>query len=310
MMLFDNTISIKEYNDQNLLTALNIALINQYRYRGYRYDSEVNLYYLNSRYYNPETARFINADGNIGQVGNIQSTNMFAYCANNPVMYTDITGYAPWWNWAISGAQLALGIALCFVPGAQGIGISLVVGGSLGLVANALSPAIGQAIGGASSIANGAGAVSTGISILGLGTPGLIGGIALILVGGATAAFGANEIVDAVSGVNYIRRWTGMSDTAYGWTYLGLNVASSIGSIAGRAYNLHATRTPNLGYDGAPNGYHYYDQNGNILFDFDYPHGNITYNHYHGWAGPGMTGRTSGHMSYLELIWWLLGGKS
>jgi RHS repeat-associated protein len=95
MMLFDNTISIKEYNDQNLLTALNIALINQYRYRGYRYDSEVNLYYLNSRYYNPETARFINADGIIGQVGNIQSTNMFAYCANNPVMYTDISGMFP-----------------------------------------------------------------------------------------------------------------------------------------------------------------------------------------------------------------------
>jgi hypothetical protein len=235
--------------------------------------------------------------------------NLYTYCANNPVMYSYITGYAPWWNWAISGGQLALGIALCFVPGAQGIGISLIIGGSLGLIANAVSPAIGQAIGGASSIANGAGAITTGSSILGLGTPGLIGGITLILVGCATAAFGASEIVDAVTGVNYIQSWTGLSDNAYGWTYFGLNVASSIGQIAGRAYNLRATRTPNLGYDGAPNGYHYYDQNGNILFDFDYPHGNIPYNHFHGWTGPGMTGRTGGHMSYLELIWWLLGGK-
>jgi len=103
---FGNTISIKEYNDQNLLTALNIALINQYRYRGYHYDSEVNLYYLNSRYYNPEIGRFINADGIIGQVGNIQSTNMFAYCANNPVMFTDSTGYA-WWHWGLAVVVVA-----------------------------------------------------------------------------------------------------------------------------------------------------------------------------------------------------------
>ena len=39
-----------------------IAEANPYRYRGYRYDPETNLYYLNSRYYNPEVGRFINAD--------------------------------------------------------------------------------------------------------------------------------------------------------------------------------------------------------------------------------------------------------
>jgi len=226
-----------------------------------------------------------------------------------PVMYSDVSGYAPWWSWAISGLQVAIGVALCFVPGAQGLGISLFAGGSLGLIANATTPSIAQAIGGASSLINGYGAISTGISILGLGTPGLIGGLALIIVGGTTTIFGANEIVDSMNGTNYIQTWTGMSDSAYGWTYVGLNIASGIGQVVGNFYHLHATRTPNLGYDGVPNGYHYYDQKGNILFDFDYSHGNITYNHYHGWSGPGMTGRTDGHMSYLELIWWLLGGK-
>ncbi|MDY0209164.1 MAG: RHS repeat-associated core domain-containing protein, partial [Bacilli bacterium] len=52
---------------------------------------------LNSRYYNPEIGRFINADGLLGELGNIQSTNMYAYCANNPVMYSDITGFTPEW---------------------------------------------------------------------------------------------------------------------------------------------------------------------------------------------------------------------
>lgn len=41
--------------------------------------------------------------------------------------------------------------------------------------------------------------------------------------------FGANEIVSAATGTNYIQQWTGMSDTAYGWTYFGLNIASSVG---------------------------------------------------------------------------------
>lgn len=96
---------------------------------------------------------------------------------------------------------------------------------------------------------------------------------------------------------------------SYGWTYTALNIASSVGQVAGRAYNLHNTRVARFGHTGNPKGYHYYDQRGNILFDFDYPHGNINYNHFHGWSGPGMTGRTGGHWNYLELIQWLLGEK-
>ncbi len=214
-----------------------------------------------------------------------------------------------WWSWLISGLQVLGGIALCFVPGAQGIGVSLIVGGGLGLISNAVSPAIGQAIGGASSIANGWGAFSTGLSILGLGIPGLIGGIDLMLVGGATMAFGANEIVAAATGTNYIQQWIGMSDTAYGWTYFGLNLTSSIGQIVGNVYYLESVKSPRIGYDGKSNGFRYKTKNGK-MFDFDYPHGNIRKNHFHGWNGPGLTGRTSGqHWNYLRLIWWLISGR-
>lgn len=224
-------------------------------------------------------------------------------------MYVDPTGHAPWWNWLISGLQVLGGIALCFVPGAQGIGISLIVGGGLGLISNAVSPRIGQAIGGASSITNGWGAFSTGMSILGLGIPGLIGGSVLMIVGATAMAFGVNEVVAAATDTNYIQQWTGMSDTAYGWTYFGLNLASSIGQIAGNTYSLIATRQPRLGYDGQLKGYRYKNLKGKYLYDFDYPHGNISFNHYHGIPGGIMQNRTDGHWNYLRLIWWLITGK-
>lgn len=50
------------------------------------------MYYLQSRYYNPEWSRFINADEYVGQVGTLLSANMFAYCLNNPVNLYDPSG--------------------------------------------------------------------------------------------------------------------------------------------------------------------------------------------------------------------------
>ena len=69
-----------------------IGNLNPIRYRGYYWDSETNLYYLQSRYYDPTTMRFINADGYFSTGQGTNSHNMFAYCENNPVMYSDPTG--------------------------------------------------------------------------------------------------------------------------------------------------------------------------------------------------------------------------
>ena len=65
---------------------------NPFRYRGYYYDTESGLYYINSRYYDPEIGRFLNADGYVTTGQGLIATNMFAYCGNNPVMYVDESG--------------------------------------------------------------------------------------------------------------------------------------------------------------------------------------------------------------------------
>ena len=75
-------------------TTNNIGTKNPLRYRGYYYDTETGFYYLQSRYYDPEICRFINADSLlIAGDDYIQGTNRYAYCYNNPVMYSDPTGY-------------------------------------------------------------------------------------------------------------------------------------------------------------------------------------------------------------------------
>lgn len=66
-------------------------------YRGYYYDAETGFYYLQSRYYDPANRRFINADSYASTGQGFIGTNMFAYCNNNPVMYADDDGSAPWW---------------------------------------------------------------------------------------------------------------------------------------------------------------------------------------------------------------------
>ena len=77
----------------NILTATGtMAQINPLRYRGYYYDTETGFYYLQSRYYDPVTHRFINADSYSSTGQGIIGYNMFAYCNNSPVIQADHTG--------------------------------------------------------------------------------------------------------------------------------------------------------------------------------------------------------------------------
>lgn len=94
-------------------SGLNIATINPIRYRGYYYDNDLGLYYLQSRYYDATIGRFINADGYITTGQGILSHNMYAYCSNNPVMYSDP-----------SGESALLGLFIAYVVVATGIVIA------------------------------------------------------------------------------------------------------------------------------------------------------------------------------------------
>ena len=105
--------------------ASTLGVKNPYRYRGYRYDTETGLYYLQSRYYNPEWGRFVNADGMLGITGEILSPNMFGYCLNNPVNNFDPEGqmaesFAGMYYFGVTNAWNPLGVAV--------LGVAIIIG--------------------------------------------------------------------------------------------------------------------------------------------------------------------------------------
>ena len=85
-------------NDGEALEGLNAAIMAvccPFTYRGYNYDYTTGLYYLQSRYYNPEWGRFLNVDDTnilLATQGEVLGANLFAYCNNNPVYSADYTG--------------------------------------------------------------------------------------------------------------------------------------------------------------------------------------------------------------------------
>ena len=100
-----NILSILDNNGNDISNEqTHIANINPYRYRSYYYDKETDLYYLNSRYYNPKWGRFLNGDTFLFPI-DVLSNNLFSYCNNNPIMYIDTTG-----RWIISGLILIVGL--------------------------------------------------------------------------------------------------------------------------------------------------------------------------------------------------------
>jgi len=77
------------------------TVTNPFTYRGYYYDADLGLYYLNSRYYDSTTGRFINEDGIMGVNADMHTYNLFVYCGNNPVNRYDVSGM--FWDDLVSG---------------------------------------------------------------------------------------------------------------------------------------------------------------------------------------------------------------
>jgi RHS repeat-associated protein len=119
--------SYNAWGECTIITNIsNVATTNPFRYRGYYYDAGANLYYLNSRYYDPEVGRFISPDV-IAEGG-----NLYAYCVNDPINRTDPSGNlsTKWKNIltivavaAIVVAVVALTVSTC------GAGTAVLAGG-------------------------------------------------------------------------------------------------------------------------------------------------------------------------------------
>ena len=79
---------------ESMALAATLSNVNPFTYRGYCYDFDIKMYYLQSRYYDPEICRFINADSTdyLGATGTLLSYNLFAYCENDSVNRVDEDG--------------------------------------------------------------------------------------------------------------------------------------------------------------------------------------------------------------------------
>jgi RHS repeat-associated protein len=156
--VWGNILSVKDANGTDITSQTDIAHLQSLRYRGYYYDSDTGFYYLQSRYYDPVTHRFISPDKTdvlSATPMTLTDKNLYAYCDNNPIMREDKDGQ--FWN-IIAGVviggvlelagQLLSGKSLSEVNWAK-VGVSAVSGG----LTAAVGPVAGCLISGATDVA-------------------------------------------------------------------------------------------------------------------------------------------------------------
>ena len=118
--------------DGNDVTS-GIGVLNPFRFRGYYYDTETELYYLQTRYYDPELGMFISQDSlEYADPETINGLNLYAYCGNNPVLNVDPTGT---WSWKGFFTALAAAVAV--------VAVAVVVAVTAGAAAAAIAGAVG-----------------------------------------------------------------------------------------------------------------------------------------------------------------------
>ncbi len=165
--------------------ATTLGADNPLRYRGYYYDKETGLYYLQSRYYDPETGRFLNADNIVsGNFESVKGFNLYIYCFNNPINMIDLSG-----NWPEWATKLVAAIAVVAVVAAIAAITVATAGAGTAVAAIAVGAAKGAAIGFAVGAASGSaiGFITTGTldgTLNGMADAALSGAICGAITGG------------------------------------------------------------------------------------------------------------------------------
>ncbi|MCM1546383.1 MAG: RHS repeat-associated core domain-containing protein [Clostridiales bacterium] len=166
-----------------------LSLNNPFRYRGYYFVKEISLYYLQTRYYDPEVGRFISQDSvEYADPETINGLNLYAYCGNNPTNYLDPSGNAKWWQWLLFGigAALVVAAAVVLTVASGGAATGLIGAIAIGAAKGAL---IGAAVGSVVGIAGGA--IYAGVTDADMGQS---------ILSGFLMGFGIGAVVGAVVG--------------------------------------------------------------------------------------------------------------
>lgn len=115
---YGNVISVKDGGGHDINIGNDTGFNNAYTYRGYRYDSETGLYFLNARYYVAGIGRLLTKDSVLGHLSSSQTLNRYAYCGGDPVNHIDPDG-RDWVDW-VFGGLIAAAVVIEFVPFAVG----------------------------------------------------------------------------------------------------------------------------------------------------------------------------------------------
>ena len=174
------------------------------RYKGYIYDEETKLYYLISRYYDPEIGRFISPDSvEYIEPSSISGLNLYVYCGNDPINMYDPSG-----NFAIS------------------IGLLLAIGGIVGAAIGAGASVAGQ------YLANGCSWENFSWGQLALDT--VLGGVSGML---SMSPLGLGAMVAANAGLGFVGAVGGHlingSDFSKGSTWLDIGLSTGLGALVG-----------------------------------------------------------------------------
>lgn len=238
-----------------------IGVVNPWRYRGYYFDADTQLYYLQTRYYDPYMGRFLNTDSvDYADPSSFNGLNLYAYCGNNPVMRVDPTGLEWWDTWwgkllgwiavgAIAITALAMVVASTLATG--GLATAVLLGTGIGAMTGLAGNFAAQ--GGVNNISN--------VNPWAVAGTGLIGGAIGAATGVLSYGMGVvgSKIGEFVGSYLYNTTIAGLKITqAISSTLMGIGsvVGGVVGGIVGSAagnYMVNSTRSIITGKTTDPN---------------------------------------------------------